>query len=323
MRSFGLWEPALGARIIPVVGDLARPLLGLTRSKFEELAGRVDVIYHLGATVNFYYPYSFHKAANVLSTEELLRLASYGRSKSLHFVSTLSVALAQPPQGAAAIISEKDPLPGAPHLSDGYVQSKWVAEKMVAIAASRGIPVMTYRPGTIMGHSQTGAASLEDLVPSFIRGCMQSGCVPEGEVHNELHLMPVDYVSRSIVALSRRQDLFGRVFNLTTPHGVTGRELLDALLAYDPSLERVSYEEWRSRVADDPDNALARHIASFPDQLPKNQESLTGPQFDSEQTLSLMQDAGIARPQITQKVFQAYFSFLAQHTASRAGIAAD
>jgi thioester reductase-like protein len=323
MKSFGLWDPALSDRIVPVVGDLASPLLGLTDKTFEELAGIIDVIYHSGAIVNFYYPYSFHKAANVLSTEELLRLASFGRSKSLHFVSTLSVVLAQEREGPRSIITEKDPLPGPPNLSDGYVQSKWVAERLVGIAASRGIPVVTYRPGTIMGHSKTGVANLEDFVPSFIRGCIQSGCVPEGEVHDELHLMPVDYLSRSIVALSRRQESFGRVFNLTYPHGTTGRELLDRLLTFDPTLRRVSYEEWRSRVAGDPGNALARHIASFPDRLPQDKGRLIRPEFDSEETLRIVEAGGIDRPQMTQQLFRTYFSYIAEHAASRVGVGAD
>jgi myxalamid-type nonribosomal peptide synthetase MxaA len=66
MKSLRLWDQAKGHRIVPVLGDLASPLLGLNYNKFEELAGTIDVIYHSGATVNFYYPYPLLKAANVL-----------------------------------------------------------------------------------------------------------------------------------------------------------------------------------------------------------------------------------------------------------------
>ena len=184
--------------------------------------------------------------------------------------------------------------------------------------------MVTYRPGTIMGHSKTGAANLEDFVSAFIRGCMQTGCIPEGEVHEELHLVPVDYVSRCIVALSSSRELFGRVFNLTltNPHGITGRELLDSLRKFDPSLQRVSYEKWRSEVAGDPGNAFSRHIASFPDRRPEDEQNFVRPQFDSEETLRIVEAAGIDRPQINQQLLETYFSYIAEHTTSRAGVGA-
>ena len=321
LKSFGLWDAAHRDRIVPVLGDLGSPLLGLTSSQFEELAGTIDVIYHNGAVVNFYYPYSFHKAANVLSTEALLRMASFGRSKSLHFISTLSVALTQGRENTSAIISEKDPLPGAPDFADGYIQSKWVAEKLVSIAASRGIPVITYRPGTIMGHSKTGVANLEDFVPSFIRGCMQAGCAPDIEVHDELHLMPVDFLSRTIVAISKRQEFFGRVFNITTPQGIVGRELVDSLMTFDPALKKVSYQKWTSCIAADPGNALALHVAAFPERVPD--ERMVRPQFDSEETLRIAEAAGIDRPKITQELLEIYFSYIAENTFNRAAAGDD
>jgi thioester reductase-like protein len=45
----------------------------------------------------------------------------------------------------------------------------------------------------ITGHSQTGVANLEDLFSSFIRGCLQLGCVPEFD--GETYLVPVDFMT--------------------------------------------------------------------------------------------------------------------------------
>jgi thioester reductase-like protein len=322
MQSFGLWNRAFTNRIVPVVGDLSNPRLGLSPSRFEQLAKIIDVIYHSGAAINFFYPYPLLKAANVLGTEELLRMASFGRSKSLHFISTLSVVLAHEETRSRRIINELDPLPAAENLSDGYIQSKWVADKIVSIASSRGMPVVTYRPGTIMGHSETGVTHLEDFAPSLIRGCLQAGCIPDIDIHDELHLMPVDYVSRTVVAISKRRDLFGRAFNLTNPHGVTGRELLDALLTFDPSLNKVSYERWRSVVAGDSGNALVRYIGAFPERAPTEKQPL-GPRFDSEETLRIMEESGVSRLTITRQLLQPYFSYLADRAPSRTGVAAD
>jgi len=91
LDAYALWDNDFGRRIVPVLGDLAQPLLGLNRRQFDELASRLDVIYHNGAFVNFIHPYKTLEAANVLGTQEVLRLASCGRIKTVHYVSTISV----------------------------------------------------------------------------------------------------------------------------------------------------------------------------------------------------------------------------------------
>src|SRR5206468_9115316 len=180
-----------------------------------------------------------------------------------------------------------------------------------------------YRPSQIIGHSRTGAAGMGDFVPSFIRGCMQAGCVPDVVADHQLYLTPVDYVSRSIVAISKGRDFFGRVFNLTNPRATPLREVLDCLVTFDPTLQRVPYETWKSRLDGDPDNALARYLPSFADRIPTESKPSARPVFDCGETLKVVEAAGIDRPQITQQLFQTYFSYLAEQTASRAVVPAD
>jgi hypothetical protein len=91
LELYQLWDESFAHRIKPVLGDLGEPRLGISEEEFERLADQMDVIYHNGAMVNFVYPYRVHKAANVLGTQEVLRLASRTRLKPVHFVSTLSI----------------------------------------------------------------------------------------------------------------------------------------------------------------------------------------------------------------------------------------
>src|SRR5262249_17938267 len=58
LESYLLWDANLSSRIIPVVGDLAQPLFGLSTQEFSALAEQIDVIYHCGALVKWTYPYS-------------------------------------------------------------------------------------------------------------------------------------------------------------------------------------------------------------------------------------------------------------------------
>lgn len=103
-------------------GDLAKPLLGLNEEKFQSIASEIDVIYHNGAWVNFTYPYSLLKSANVLRIQEVLSLATRMEVKPVYFISTIRVTQIQ-----------NSPDKGKKN-DNGYTQSKWVAEKLIKIA---------------------------------------------------------------------------------------------------------------------------------------------------------------------------------------------
>lgn len=98
----------------------------------------------------------------------------------------------------------------------GYSQSKWVAEKLVWQAKSRGLPVTIFRPGIVRGYSQTGIADLSDYRSRLIKGCIQIGSIPVLE-NNMDQSVPVDYLSRAIVHISRHKKSFGKAFNLANP----------------------------------------------------------------------------------------------------------
>jgi hypothetical protein len=102
-----LWEPEMARRIVPLAGDLAQPRLGAPPARWEALAGEIDAVFHVGCAVNFLFSYDDLRPANVLSTVELLRLASSIRIKPLHFgvragsVPRPAAPRPTPPQGAA------------------------------------------------------------------------------------------------------------------------------------------------------------------------------------------------------------------------------
>ncbi|HSB00522.1 MAG TPA: amino acid adenylation domain-containing protein, partial [Anaerolineales bacterium] len=176
LDSYSLWDEAFEQRILPVLGDLGEPHLGLAENDFEHLANQVDVIYHNGAMVNFVYPYLAHKASNVQGTQEILRLASQIKLKPVHFVSTLSILYSGGVNDGRIFREDADlDQVGAPF--GGYAQSKWVAEKLVRQAGACGIPVAIYRPGLVSGHSLTGAWNTDNLISSMTRACVLLGSV--------------------------------------------------------------------------------------------------------------------------------------------------
>ena len=196
-RSFPGEELAV-ERIVAVPGDLAQPQLGLTDATFDQLAEQVDLIVHSGAQINWLASYAALKPANVLGTAAIIRLAAHRRLKPLHYVSSVAVfpIIGQP---AFPTIDEHTPLDHGGVLHGGYTQSKWVAEKLVAIAQMHGLPVAIYRPGLVVGHSKTGVWQGDNVIANMLRSWIELGMAPDIEA--QLDLAPVDYVSRAMVQL--------------------------------------------------------------------------------------------------------------------------
>ena len=233
------------SRVVPVVGDLSKPLLGLTHEQFDDLAARVDAIYHNGAAVNWISSYGRLRPANVAGTQEVLRLASRGRVKPVHVVSSLSVfPLAGGP--GDTVVREQDSLDHGGILFGGYTQSKWVAEKVVTVARSRGLPVVVYRPGIITGHSGTGAWNTDDFVAQLMKSWVELGVAPD--LDGAIDMTPVDYVSRAMVHLSLSEQALGNVFHLVNPRPVHLRELVDWIRSSGYPLELRSYDRWRTEL---------------------------------------------------------------------------
>jgi amino acid adenylation domain-containing protein/thioester reductase-like protein len=298
-----LWEESFKNRLIPVVGELAQPLLGLSESDFYSLANQIDVIYHCGAMVNFVYPYSKLKATNVLGTQYILKLATLIKTKPVHFISTLSVFASNGPR----IVLESE-IDEAETLDDSYSQSKWVAEQLVIEAGKRGLPVCIYRPSRIIGHSETGFSNLNDLFSRGVKGCIQLGLLPAAIEGIEDNMVSVEYVSRSIVYLSLKRESFGKTFHLVNPNSTFGVELVKWISSLGYPLESISYTEWRAALSHDQNNALYALLSWFPEYNQYN-ENIIEPQFDYKNTIEGLKESNIVCPLITSEILSKYFSY--------------
>lgn len=78
-----------------------------------------------------------------------------------------------------------------------YRQSKWVAERLVSMAADRGLPVIIFRPGTISSHTMTGACNSADYYVRLISTFVQLESYPK--TNSTISLIPIDYVSKAIL----------------------------------------------------------------------------------------------------------------------------
>jgi thioester reductase-like protein len=213
-------------RVIPVLGDLGQPFLGMEKQQFRRLGESVDVIYHNGAALSLAYPYALCRVVNVGGTSEILRLAGMGRPTPLHHISSLSVFNGSA-YAVSSIVPEQFCIENGVGIDRGYPQSKWVAERLVNTAADRGLPTSIYRPGVITGHSQSGTCNVRDRFSLLLRACVLLGVAPEFD--GVLHLTPVDYVARAIVELSRIDGTTGKAYHLISPRSLTWLEAVAAI----------------------------------------------------------------------------------------------
>ncbi|NET68682.1 MAG: amino acid adenylation domain-containing protein [Moorea sp. SIO1G6] len=302
LEATGLWRENFTSRIIPIIGDLGTSRFGLSATEYNNLCQAIDVVYHAGAYVNHVWSYPLLKDANVLGTQEVLRLASLGKLKPVHYVSTISVLSTsqtdQPMLESAT--ANHDDLPKV-----GYVQTKWVAEQLVWQAAKRGLPITIYRPSRISGHSQTGVSSFDDLLSRRVKGCIQLKSFPSWSGLAE-NLVPVDYVSRAIVCLSQQNRLFGKAFHLINPKSVSLREIFDWVRFLGYSLEEIDYTDWRSKLIEDIENPLYPYLPNFPES-PSNITNLI--EYDCRNVVDGLRGSGIKLPEVNQDLFKTYLSF--------------
>lgn len=239
--DLGIWDDSQLDRIEIVAGNLARKRLGLSPEAFDHLASRVKVIIHAAATVNLVYPYAALRNANVGGTKEMIRLASRSGA-TLHHVSTNGVLPHSIEGWSEDVVIDISDVPT--RLLDGYGQTKWVAEKLVFEAGRRGIPVRVYRPGTISGHSVTGATNTYDLLNAMIVESLHLGCSPKIDGWFT-EMTPIDFVSRAMLALcDHAESDNAKVFHLGDPKPVPATELFDSLAELGYATDRVPFDEW-------------------------------------------------------------------------------
>jgi thioester reductase-like protein len=140
----------IGSRIRVVLGDIAMPRLGMAEKDWAALADKVTSVFHCAAEVDYVKAHADLKAANVLTPAR----------------SSISVAEARPrfciisrrPSSLAGrqtcAVADDDYNAAMQGLDFGYIQSKWVAEQLVAKAEQRGINARIYRPAFISASRQ-------------------------------------------------------------------------------------------------------------------------------------------------------------------------
>ncbi|RMZ73569.1 polyketide synthase [Pyrenophora seminiperda CCB06] len=254
LRQYHLWNDAYTPLLKPIVGDLSKPLLGLSEFDFDDLANCVETIVHSGALVDWMRPLEDYVGPNILGTHEVLRLASRGRAKAVHFISTISTLPIHLGYGLTEYDGEY-----------GYGTSKYIAEKLVMAARFRGAKASSYRLPFVAASTTTGQFRLDrgDFFNNLVSGSLDLGAFPS--LNTDLSaVLPVNYLTNTIAAITTSdQHYIGEDYDFVNPRAPSFDYFFQTMGALTGGgKELLSFTEWHRRALEyavaHPESSLAR-----------------------------------------------------------------
>jgi NAD(P)-dependent dehydrogenase (short-subunit alcohol dehydrogenase family) len=212
-------------RIVPVLGDLSQERLGCG-DVIGELKGRIDHFFHLAAIYDMTADAESQRIANVEGTREAVRLAEELDAKRFHMVSSIAAAGLYKGTFTEDMFDQAEKVDNHP-----YFQTKHESEAVVREECS--VPWRVYRPGIVVGHSETGEMDKIDGPYYFFKLLQRArNALPQwfpgvGIEGRRINLVPVDYVARAMDHIAHIDGFDGQAFHLTDPDPLTAGQVIN------------------------------------------------------------------------------------------------
>ncbi|NQX88087.1 MAG: SDR family oxidoreductase [Halioglobus sp.] len=204
-----------GNRLVPVEGDLTKPLLGIDDALVSELRGKVRYFCHFAAIYDIAATEAEQAMTNIEGTRNALRLAETLKSGCFEHVSSIAAG------GLYHGTFREDMFEEAENLEHPYFSTKHDSEGIVRKEAT--IPWRVYRPAMVVGHSKTGEIDKIDGAYYFFKSLQKlRNILPPwfplvGIEGGKFNIVPVDYVVDAMDHIVHREGLQDRCFHLTDP----------------------------------------------------------------------------------------------------------
>lgn len=213
-------------RIVVVNGDMTAAKCGLTAAQIKGLNGKVKHFFHLAAIYDLAADAESQRAANVDGTRHALDLAVAIGAGCFHHTSSIAAA------GLYPGVFREDMFDEAEGLDDPYLRTKHDSEGLVR--EEKRIKWRIYRPGMVVGHSQTGEMDKIDGPYYFftfikkLREMLPQWMPTLGIEGGRINIVPVDFVVDAMDHIAHKPKLDGHTFHLTDPEPMRVGEVLNA-----------------------------------------------------------------------------------------------
>ena len=299
-----LWG-ASAEQVVAVEGDLGKRRLGVKAAWVKQQAGKIDHFFHLAAIYDMEADAESQRISNVNGTAQAIALAKAIKAGCFHQVSSIAAA------GLYEGTFTEDMFEEAGALDHPYFSTKHESEGLVRKETSMKWRI--YRPGMVVGHSETGEMDKIDGPYYFFELLDKlSKVTPEGVplIMNKaglLNIVPVDFVVNAMDHLAHLDGQDHACFFLTDPDGIRVGDLLKVMMkvGHGPKLRSVNM-----KLIDKASKLAGSGISKIPSVKSLGEKAVARlgipPQvvgyinyptrFDSTKTQAFLDPAGISCP---------------------------
>ena len=157
------------------------------------------------------------RVANVEGTRQAVKLAEALDAKRFHMVSSIAAAGLYKGTFTEDMFDEAEKVENHP-----YFQTKHESEAVVREESK--VPWRVYRPGIVVGHSETGEMDKIDGPYYFFKLLQRArNALPQwfpgvGIEGRKINIVPVDYVAKAMDHIAHIDGFDGQAFHLTDPN---------------------------------------------------------------------------------------------------------
>lgn len=226
-------------RLVMVAGDITTPGL-VSAADLKTLKGKVDHLFHLAAVYDMNMSDEQGDRINNEGTRNVVAFANaLGGGIVLHHVSSVAVAGGDyNGRFTEEMFDEGQPV------KHPYFRTKFQSEQIVRNEAK--VPFRVYRPGAVVGHSQTGEMDKIDGPYYFFKTIQKlSHRIPKwlpllGIEGGKVPIAPVDYVADAIDAIAHVPNRNGQTFHLVQSNSPSVGDVIQSILraAHGPRFAR-------------------------------------------------------------------------------------
>ncbi len=311
----GLGAPE--GRIVPVPGDLSKPGLGVEALQGDPSGPTlraeepIDHLFHLAAVYDVEASDEAMFAANVEGTQHVAEFANAREVGRFHHTSSIAVA------GRYRGVFQEDMFEEGQKLPHAYHRTKYESEKVARDSVRTKL--LVFRPGIVVGHSETGEMDKVDGPYYFFKLIQRlRRALPEwfplaGPQGGETNLVPVDFVAKAMAHIAHLPDeqLPGDTFHLVNPEPMKVGEALNEfakaahapqfVMRIDQNMTNAIPKPVRAGIKALPTIRKIRHQTlhdlGIPPDAMQNRDFFC--KFDSRDTQRALTGTGIACPPLS------------------------